>query len=392
MPKRSEPAPRKPPTQRAIAAEAGVSQETVSFILNGVKGKRYSAETEERVRRIAAEMGYVPHQASLAIRRGRSNLIAVIHFGSPFLTGQAAVSYLPQVIRANGYDFSVYDLQWYGDVTERVISDLIAARVEGVVLMANLASLLPEPYLERLRQAGIPVVSLYGGDKPPEWIPLICGDVEWNTRRHAAHLLELGHRRLLRLVSRRSGRMVEGQSAGFASAFQGHGQVRTLTEAEFFSGPCPWQGGDAVEGILVRFATERYRGDITRMHYDVIRKLHALGRLPDAMMASNDQGAFGVFTAAAELGLRVPEDLAVTGVDNDPFGKYPAYRLTTLQPDIVGACEAAVETLLRLIRGQKSPLGSRKTFRSEMIIRGSCGARPLPEAELPDLLSLSPDL
>lgn len=373
-----------PPTQQQVAERAGVSQETVSHILNGARGKRYSAATKEKVRQAALEIGYVPNRASRSMRMGRSNLIAVIHFGSPYRTGQDAVSYLPLAITSKGYDYLVNDLQWHGNEPDRVVSDLIQFRVEGVILVANTANRLTAAHIKKLADAGIPTVSLYGDDNL-SMIPLISGDVLDRTSRLTDHLLGVGHRRILMPVSGLDTRNTVERIAGFRKAFERKGTTETLTEEEFFSGDPIWQSPNAgqTQGVIVRMDTRRYRGDVTRLHYELVLRLGQHERLPDALMSANDQGAFGVFAAALEMGLKIPDDLAVVGVDNDSFGGYPAFQLTTTQGDNSGACEAAVSTLLDLIHRNPESIETRKVLASELIIRASCGSKMKPLPHIP---------
>lgn len=364
------------PTLRHIAEQAGISLETVSHILNGTTRKKYSPITRERVKQIAAKLGYTPHRASQTMRKGRSNLIAVIHFGSRYRTGQEAVRYLPQAISGHQYDYLVNDLQWHGNSPDRVVSDLIEHRVEGVILLANVSNILTQAHIERFFNAGIPVVSLYGDDQLT-MIPLICGDIEERTFRLTRHLMDVGHRHLMIQVPFAStitnNRNLSERIQGFTRAIEPQGIVQSHTIDDFHQSSPPSSG--SLTGTILHVGHTRYKGDVTKLHYDITMELHKQQRLPDALLCSNDQGAFGVFTAALEAGFRIPEDLAIVGVDNDSFGEYPAFQLTTVQPDITGACDAAVNILLDLIQGKPGMTNIKKILGSQLIIRASCGIR-----------------
>lgn len=376
------------PTLRLIAEKAGISLETVSHILNGTTNKKYSPITREKVKQIALSMGYTPHRASQTMRKGRSNLIAVIHFGSRYRTGQEAVRYLPLAISNHKYDYLVNDLQWHGNSPDRVISDLIEHRVEGVILLANVSNILTKDHIQRFSNSGIPVVSLYGDDQLT-MIPLICGDIEDRTFRLTNHLMEIGHRHIMIQVpiskALTNNRNRKERIQGFSRAIETRGIVKSYTADEFFSSPTPTlPPSPTVTGTILQVDYTRYQGDVTRLHYDIVMELHKRKKLPNALLCSNDQGAFGVFTAALEVGLHIPKDLAIVGVDNDPFGEYPAFQLTTVQPDTTGACDAAVSVLLDLIKGKSEMTNIKKIFGSQLIVRASCGIQSITTVSQPD--------
>ncbi len=364
----------RPPTQQRIAELAGISREAVSHILNGTTGKPYSEATRQKVREIARELNYTPHRASQTMRKGRSNLIAVIHFGSRFHTGQETVNTLPGVIRAAGYDYIINDLRWQGNSPDRVISELIHFRVEGVLLVANCASQVQAGHIERLRAVGIPIVSLFGDDGLRD-IPLICGNIMASRTVLVNHLLDLGHRRLLMPTSDSRSRNTRERVESFYQAVKARGTVREITEDDFLSAENPWPDTDKVSGVVLRYNPRPRSDDGTRIHYEIAQNLMRAGRIPDALVCTNDQGAFGVFAAALENNIRIPEQMAVTGHDNEPFGTYPAFGLTTLQMDLARACEMAMGTLLSLVQGSPEPAPARQLLPAELIVRSSCGAK-----------------
>jgi DNA-binding LacI/PurR family transcriptional regulator len=125
-------------------------------------------------------------------------------------------------------------------------------------------------------------------------------------------------------------------------------------------------------GIVVQLKTKSFSYDFAAANYAFSQRLFSTDILPDAIMCSNDQGAFGVFNAATERGLSIPRDLAVTGADDDEFGKYPMFGLTTIRSDVAQSCAAGVKLLKDRIQ-KKTSFRASKIFQSELVLRTSCG-------------------
>lgn len=368
---------KKPPTQATIASLAGVAQETVSHILNGNTKKRYSATTEENVKRIAKELGYAPNRGSRTMRKGRSNLIGVIYFGSQYRVGQEIIASLAKAISSQGYDYLISQVQWHEHNPDRAVADMIASRAEGVILVANVVRSFGKGHLDQFERAGIPIVSLYG-DEESSLVPLICGDITGRTATLTQHLISMGHRRIMLPVrDGQSVRNIVERINGFCAALPTPPEICPLEE--YVTRELP--PATALTGIIIKFPANA-SSDVTRIHYDLAIRLHQAGRLPDALLCSNDQGALGVFAAAMEHGFRIPEDLAITGVDNDPFGSYPGFGLTTAQSNSQQACETSLHLLLRIIEGKTTVPATTRISNSQLIIRTSCGSNntstPLP--------------
>lgn len=365
-------------TQTQVAELAGVSQVTVSQILNGTAGKKYSEETQEKVRQIAREVGYIPNRASLTMRKGRSNLIGIIHFGGALeMAGKIAMC-LPQLVNEHGYDYLVVDLRWHGGNVERIINEMIHARVEGVIVSLMMESFGPE-YTALLAKAGIPVVSLFGSDRLN--VPTIRADVKSTFATLTRHLLSTGHRRLLHIAGGSSDWPILRRMEGFQEGMQGAGPCAHFLESEFFD---EWptfcaKQKDSPFGAIVRVDNERHGYDFLMAAYDICRRLFARGPMPDAIVSANDQGAFGVFNAVYQHGIRVPEDLVITGCDDDQFTSLPMFELTTIRFDIETACRKILNMLLQEMKtGHNTQQDG--VCPTEIIFRSSTGRNLAPGA------------
>lgn len=359
-------------SQKMIAEKLGMPVSTVTNILNGTPN--YKRETRERVLRMAESLGYQPNRASRALKRGRSNLIGVIHFGSPYVTAHQGIHHVVRTIDEWGYDSLVINSHWHEGNNDRVLGEIIQSRVEGVLLIAN-QDHLPETRLimDRLKRAGIPIVSLFGESRSDT--PLVGGSSKRSFFCMHRHLRQVGHRSVLLVAPFHPIlRSVTGRIEGFESAMAGDDPCYNLTEDEFFQ---KWprlkkSAGHRALGIVVRLEMSDYGDNVLLRHYDFANQLFSRKALPDAIMCSNDRAAFGVFNAAFESGISIPGDLAVTGCDNEDIGAFPIFRLTSIRFDIASSSKAAVKMLMKLLKKQR--LARREiTFPGDLVLRRSCG-------------------
>jgi len=355
-------------TQKMVAELAGVSQGTVAHIL-GTRGARYRESTRVRVQDAARQLNYRPHIAAQIMQRGRSNLIGIIHFGNTNRTAVEIAHYLPQLITAQGFEPFVIDLSWHGGSHQQAIQQLLRLRVEGVIIYQQVETFGMEE-ARLLTEVGIPAVSLAGSERIG--LPAVYPDLHDATLQVVRHLASHRHRRIMLMVSDHPGRPPEHRVKGFSEGIrQLGGRLTTWSPGT----PLPKAGGDeTVEGIIVRLRADRGTLDSGLEVYECVQRLIANDDLPEAMVCSSDAWAREVFSAMMEAGLRIPEDMAVTGFDNETFGTRAPYHLTTVAPDTEEQCEKAVGILMAMMQGQPAP-NAHFVYPCRLIVRKSCQAR-----------------
>jgi len=369
-------------THKQIAEQLGIAPRTVSNILSGNSIYAYSQKTRERVLKAAQELNYRPNRSSQAVRRRRSNLIGIIHFASVAEVARKTDSLLPRLINSEGYDYMVIDMNWHGGSVDRVLDELIQARVEGVIISHMTESFGPR-YVEMLAKVGIPAVVIYGDDQLN--IPLICDDVRSAFFAMTQHLQALGHQRLLLMINTYTARPSRQRQEGFELAVRDFGPCRVFDDMTYFdrSGRASaWEAQP--EARVLKVDLSRFGYDPRLGYYETAKRLISQSSLPDAVICFNDIAAISTCMAALEAGLRVPSDLAVTGTDNDLFGEFPLFSLTTIEKDLEGAGTAAVETLIQQIRSKQIIRSSSvRTFPSQLVLRTSCGRQAKPDESSP---------
>lgn len=356
-------------TQQDVAVRLGISQRTVAFALSDVPQarKQVAAATRQRVRQIAAEMGYRPHRYAQVMRTGKSNLLGLVRCRSPFQTLEDRASFAAQAIRRLGYQDLSYDIGWQSDELGTACDALIDARVEGVLLTGP-DSRFPLPHIKRLRAAGIAVVSFMSRAFPG--VPRVLADNRQGMELLLRHLLDLGYRRLT-LLAPEPAQSSDPERADSVServrGFQETVAAAGLTEAEIEYQPV---GED--------------RNDPYEFGYHAAARVLAKARRPEVLVGINDYAAVGAFKACADREVRVPQELAVVGFDNVNLGRYTPAALTTVEQPIEAMAEAAVTLLLQLIQGQKVPASQMLVkLPCRLIVRQSCGTpaqEPVPQA------------
>jgi LacI family repressor for deo operon, udp, cdd, tsx, nupC, and nupG len=335
-------APVNPPRLQDVAARAGVSTATVSRALSG--NGQVSARARQRVEQAAQELGFVVsyHASSLASGRSRNIGVVLPHvdrwYFSTVLEGVAGA------LMEAGYDLSLYNFE--GDrYRETVLTDfLLRKRLDAAVAV----SLHLDPAeTQQLFSAGIPLVGVGG---PLVGAPTISIDDLDVGRRATEHLIGLGHQRIAHLGGAEEGRhyfpMSNDRRTGYKQAMAKAG----LPVEPAWSLIADYTFTDAYQQAknLLADPTDR----------------------PTAIFAASDEMAAGAILAARDLGLAVPGDLSVIGVDAHPIGE--AFGLTTIDQHARQQGVHAVKRLLEHLGGKNSE-PTNEVLPAHFVVRSSTG-------------------
>lgn len=329
------------PTSRDVARVAGVSQASVSLVLGDKWHGRISAPTAERVREAARSLGYRPNLAARNLRTGSARTVLLVvpslttHFFAGVHTGAARVA------AAHGFSIVLYPSPaGVGPARDPFAS--APAALDGV-----LASSMAAQALTVLRGDRLPLVML---DSEPGATPgtaTVNLDIADGVRRVADHLLGLGHRRILHLRADVASWTFAQRARALEERLAAHPGATLVTAASSITAD---HGRAAVEGALA-----------------------APGPRPTAVVCDDDVLAVGAYKAARRLGLRVPLDLSVTGVDDQVLATALEPELTTVRLDAELTGERGMEALLAVIEG-RSPVT--RDIPVELVVRGSTAPAP----------------
>ena len=326
-----------------VAREVEMSTATVSRALRGLPG--VSEETRSRVRETARRLGYVPSPSAAGLASGQTRTVAVI---VPFVTRwffAAVVQGAEEVLRERGYDLLLYNLAGDPSARHRVFeTSLLTKRVDAVIVL----SLKPSPdERARLEKLGRPV-TIVGADLPG-WATVRIDD-ELAARTAMRHLLDLGHERIGYV-----GGATEGVLDFTAPVARLAGYRDSLLEA-----------GLSPEADLVRSGEFTVSGGMRAG-----RELLERPDRPTAVFAASDEMAIGVLRAARELGLAVPEDVSVIGIDDHEMAAI--FDLTTVvQPVHEQGRVAALQVLGALARRDWEP--EQVLLPTRLVVRHTTGA------------------
>ena len=329
-----------------VAKRAGVSIATVSYVLNNRES--ISQATRERVLRAAAELGYRPSVIARGLQDGRSRMLG--YSWTPVPEGQynpildRFLQSMAEAATRHGYHVLALPAPTVTNEVE-VYRELVRTnRVDGLILSATN---LDDPRIRYLLDEGFPFVAF--GRSNPTWdFPWIDVDGTAGVRQAVEHLLALGHRRIACLTWPAASLTGQHRLAGYRQA---------MAEAGLTVAP-EW---------MVRVVENDYAGA-----YHAAQQLLAAdeGCRPTAIVCVSDLIAVGVLNAAADAGLEVGRDLAVSGFDDSPIAHHARPPLTSIRQPVAEVAERAVQMLLALIGGE--PVEERHVLlKPTLVIRAS---------------------
>lgn len=335
------------PTMADIAAYLGMSRQTVSLVLGEAPGP--SAETRERVKAAAERLGYRPHLGAQALRRARSTDIGVV-FTPSHATEPEVLDGVYPAAAAHGCGVIVSP-QTATRSTADAVAELLGHRCSAIVVIG---SDLRRAALDDLaRRIPVPLAHVgYGRRNALYDVVRSAGDT--GIEAVVDHLVGLGHRHIA-YVHTPSLTPTHVRRTGYRRAMRRHGLGEEIVAEQ--GAAAEEAGAVAARGILDG------------------------GRLPTAIVAANDQAALGVVETLLRHGVRIPEDVSVTGFDDAPLARFSFLDLTTVNQDAGRLGTAAVEAVVRRREDPgREPVET--VVPTTLVVRGST-APPGPTAGRP---------
>ncbi|MGI6879288.1 LacI family DNA-binding transcriptional regulator [Microbacterium sp. gxy059] len=331
-----------------VAKAANVSNATVSRALSG-RGS-VSPATRERVLGAARDLGYVVSQAASTLASGRNrNVGVVLPFLDRWFFTQVLAGAQERLVHA-GYDVTLYNLAGHGDERRQVFDTFLLRRRVDAAIAVSLE--LSDDEISRLHDLGKPLVGVGG---PIAGVPTLAIDDVSAARLATDHLLGLGHTRIAHIGGDEDSdldfHLPPKRRRGYEDALVAAGVPGdpSLVAAADFTIPGGYRAAKQLLGAPA-------------------------ARRPTAILAASDEMAFGAILAARDLGLSVPGDLSVVGVDDHDLAEF--FGLTTIaqHPRRQGAL-AAGSLLAQLEPDAYEPVDPLLPF--ELVVRSST-ARPRP--------------
>ena len=331
-----------PATLRDIARQLNISISTVSRALGG--SPDINKDTRKAVMEIAKELAYEPNQVAQNLRKNKTNTLGMIvpelatHFFSANLSG------FQDVAAGKGYNVMICQSNESYEEEIKNINTLVASRVDGLIISLSKETRNYD-HLQSLFNRGIPLV----------FFDRVCDEI--NTSRiivddhdgafkATEHLIEMGYKRIAHLSGPENLSISKRRLEGYLDAMKKH-NMPVLPE-------------------FVRHSSLSER--------DVIDQVNALLNLPeppDALFAINDPAAVQALQVIKERGLKVPEDLALVGFNNDPVTALLEPSLTTIAQPAFQLGQLAARHILEQINHPTEFIPQKVVLKTELIIRNS---------------------
>jgi LacI family transcriptional regulator len=321
-----------------VARLAGVTKSTVSNVINGKTVVR--EETRARVLAAMAELNYQPSPVARGLKGGKTFVLALLvpTLLNPFYA--EIVEVVEREVEKHGYHLLLCIAGKDEEHLYRTLHSLSSRSIDGLLLMAGEVS---EQEIQNLLQHGIPVVAAVV--PPVKSVPIVDIDYLAVGSLAAQHLLGLGHQRIGVILEHP---WHELRLQGVIEILSGEG--RELCPEYIRPGSSTFQSG-----------------------YAAARELLALPLPPTALFATNDLMALGAMQAVIDLGMDVPGQVSIVGVDNITLAEYSRPPLTTIALPRQALGQEAIDLLLRHIDYPQPRSLVTLLLQPEIIIRASTG-------------------
>jgi LacI family transcriptional regulator len=323
-----------------VAARAGVSSATVSRVVNN-KGN-VTPRTRERVLKVIREMGYQPNAAAKSLRSQKTKAIGVI-------VQEINHSYYAEIVKgiqreayANKYNVFICDTENNRDKEREFFNLLMNRTVDAMILVTPL---MADEEICRFAEKNY-CIGIIGRNIQHDQIPCVLTDNVKFSKEVVDHLVSQGHREIAFL-------------SGFADAVDSYerleGYLKALREHQLPFDPGRVENGNFSE----------------KGGYEAVKRLFEKGVGVTAIYAANDEMALGIYRYCEEHGIKIPEQLAVVGVDNNRIGRYITPKLSTVRQPTVNMGISIMQKLIH--RLETGEIGKERvlTLESQLIVRDS---------------------
>jgi LacI family transcriptional regulator len=329
-----------------IAARAGVSVMTVSKVLRDAPD--ISEATKARIKLIARQMGYVPDSNAQSLRTRTSKFLGVIISSITNPIFARVLLAIEERAHELGYEIILAQTLNREEREELCIRRLLSRRVDGLFI-SPVYRLRPDaPIYQVLQQRGVPVVILgHGAPFCRQFVSVETDDI-LASYSMTQHLLGLGHKKIAFFGGPQSAPWSQERFEGYRRALR---EADLAVQDEFI-----FQAGSNIEDgekAALQFVNESTKAT--------------------AIQAANDLIAIGCAKTFLDQGTKIPGDLSVTGFGNILTAEHFRVPLTTIRQPKYRLGIAAVESMLKLLHGERP---APKRLAAELIIRDSTGAPP----------------
>ncbi len=303
-----------------VAKRAGVSQSTVSRTFSG---EAVAEETRARVLAAASELGYRPNAIARSLITRNTNIIGLVmaNMTSPFYP--YVLEKFTERLQQEGRQVLLFSAAPDQDVDD-ILPLVLQYRVDALIITSTTLS---SAMAEECSRDGTPVI-LFNRYVPDSSAYAVCCDNVEGARKVADLLLDTGHRRPAFIAGNPTTSTNRDRERGFFERLRERG----FTQVAYAQGAYSYDAG-----------------------YRAAEELLTGAEPPDALFCAADIVALGAIDCARDLGLSLPEDLAVVGFDDIPMAAWSAYQLTTMRQPVNRMIDATLSVLQAVLAGDEPP-------------------------------------
>lgn len=334
-----------------VARLANVSTSSVSNVLND-RSQRMRPDTQARIVHAIHQLGYTPNLAARQLKTGLSPFIGLIvpSVADPFFASFSR--FVEEAALANGYQVLLGNSDRDIDREKNYAEMLWGSGIRGIIFGSSLVKF---DHLENLYREGMYFLSFYQSPRPANrFITDSIGvDNVQATRLLTKHLLSLGHKRI---------GFISGPTDMICRLDRLKGFRETMQEANLeIDQQLIWEKLAGTTSSVSSIELGRQG-----THY-----LLSLPEPPSAIIAINDMHAFGVYAGARDLGVIIPDDLSVAGIDNITLTDIAVPSLTTIEQPIQDLAQMSVERIINRLENESPEAPVNMILPSRLIVRES---------------------
>jgi LacI family transcriptional regulator len=323
-----------------LAHELGVSIATVSRALRN--SPEIGQEMQMKVKELAKRLNYRPNPFAQSLRKEGPRIIGVVvpnlvtHFYAAVLDG------IEDEARRAGYSVISSNSHESCEDEMRAIDNFVNLHVEGIIASVS-QNTTDYSHFEKVSKMGIPLV-FFGRTCLPDLFSSVTANGDVAAKKATQHLIDTGSRRIALLGGPNHLDMVKRRKHGYLEALRDN-----------------------------RIPIDRELVVCNRIDFDLVveatKQLLQIENRPDAILAVNDTVTFAAFTAVKEMGLRIPEDVALIGFTDDQHARYVTPQMSAIEDQSYKMGCVAYDLLQKSISGD--PNKYKKIVPQKLVIRGT---------------------
>lgn len=312
----------KQPTMKDVAKLAGVTQPTVSYVINNTA--TISEDVKERVNQAIKELNYKPNYNAVALKTNRSHVIGIV---LPDITNSyyaVMAGSLEKKLTRNGYTVLINSTGYKEKVELMIIKQLLAHNVEALIIAYQISN---QECWEILKESGKEIVVIEAG-KLGNIFHKIETDNFYGANIATKYLLKEERKKIAYISQSSKIEALNMREKGYIDALKDGSRNQKPMIYRTSSPDEKW-----IEGVKLGRKL---------LHEDI-----------DGLIISSDEIAIGVLKTFLSAGVRIPKDVAIIGYDDIPIAELFVPELTTVAQPLEEICQQAVKMLLKAIKGKK---------------------------------------